>query len=746
MNAKTIMMALAATVGLAASASVIEVKFTVKTETTSNKLANKVISGLVNQETNEHVFWTKVGKENVPYTNTYFGVSNDKQVAKKDGRNAELIWGGDAEDPDNVLVAGAWGSKSGSMSGQVAGMINRVPATGTWSAKVSKKSYDELLKKYDLEQVANKKTSVIDDFNADIAAVKLEAKGEIAKAEAKAEADVKAAEGDAAAKIKAAEEKANRDIANAKEQGDEAVKAAKQKAAEELAKAKDDAQKELDEAKTKAAEELAKAKDDAQNELDKKIAEIQKENEAEKKAAKEAADQALAAEQKKLKEATEEFLAYTNTLVGALQSLDDSDMPNMISSYLNETVTKAMALRDAADARIRSAWVAFDAYTNSLNVVALSNNVITASEAFTATQKVYDVVSAKVAALQYTNDQFAVINSGELTNNYNTAWSDKTNEIATLIEAIVVAETNFEAQVNWWSNNVDSASKIVERRAGKVDVAKQALKDAEDEYITATNNLAWYDATNTVDMTYDQFIEANKPDSTNLWDALEAYTKYEIYKSDKCAEGRAQFSNDVAVAYTNYLVKGSQLANAVNSYDSATNDYAQAYLTWTNMTESGVAPSVTNLQAQLSVCSNELADIEADFDFWKNYQYSEQDFDDVKSALADATDEKAAVESNLNWARDKRLEAELAYEGALGSQTELLAALASEIGLSVADLRDAEGHDLPVAEIKAMVEDYLNKPLSGLEDGKGLQEIYESADKIVDACAKIAVALGCSVD
>lgn len=202
MTTKTIMMAVAAAMGLAASAGVIEVKFTVKTDV-NNKVASKVIAGLYDQETGKHVFWTREKSANVPVQNAYFGLVNDATVAKKVGQNAELIWG-DEKNPENVLVAGAWGSDK-SKSGQVAGMFNGKPATGTWSAKLNtKKSYADLLAKNKVTQTENREQGVIGAAEADVAAAAKKAADEIAAAKAEAEAAVKAAEEKAADEIAAA--------------------------------------------------------------------------------------------------------------------------------------------------------------------------------------------------------------------------------------------------------------------------------------------------------------------------------------------------------------------------------------------------------------------------------------------------------------------------------------------------------------------------------------------------------------
>lgn len=178
MTNKTILMAFAAAAAFAASANVTEVKFTVKTSevATSSRgkvttnVVSKVINGLVDENGN-HTFWSVKGygrnKVITTYQNTYFGLVNDSEAGRRIGQNAELIWGEDAENPENILVAGAWGTAT-SKSGQVAGTFDGKPATGTWSARVNaRKTYAELLAKAGVQQATNKATGVIDDLAAD---------------------------------------------------------------------------------------------------------------------------------------------------------------------------------------------------------------------------------------------------------------------------------------------------------------------------------------------------------------------------------------------------------------------------------------------------------------------------------------------------------------------------------------------------------------------------------------------------
>ena len=343
------MMAVAAAMGLAASAGVIEVKFTVKTDV-NNKVASKVIAGLYDQETGKHVFWTREKSANVPVQNAYFGLVNDATVAKKVGQNAELIWG-DEKNPENVLVAGAWGSDK-SKSGQVAGMFNGKPATGTWSAKLNtKKSYADLLAKNKVTQTENREQGVIGAAEADVAAAAKKAADEIAAAKA---------EGEAAAK--AAEEKSADEIAAAKAEAEAAVKAAEEKAAAEIAAAKAEADKALD---AKKAELDAAA-------------------------------------------------AMMKTLADSFKTIDDPDMPHMFSAYLKETQDMAVALTNSASVYIDDAEEKYKAYATAIDADALNKAVEGAQAAVDAARKDVDAAQATVDALSMTNMMISVVDADAL--------------------------------------------------------------------------------------------------------------------------------------------------------------------------------------------------------------------------------------------------------------------------------------------------------------------------------------------
>lgn len=237
MATKTLLLAAAAGLGLAASADVYEVKFTVKTDV-NGKYASKTINGVVDTTAGEHTFWTTEGRTKVAIANSYFGFTNDKVLGRKIGQNAELIWG---ENDENVLVAGAWGTDK-SKSGQAAGMLAKTPANGTWSAKLSKLTYAALLAKNGVEAADNRANSPLADVDQKIADANAAADEKVKDAErdAKAAIDatneyaqvaIKAAQDDAQAKIDATNEYAQAAIKAAQDEADKAIEDANAKVA-----------------------------------------------------------------------------------------------------------------------------------------------------------------------------------------------------------------------------------------------------------------------------------------------------------------------------------------------------------------------------------------------------------------------------------------------------------------------------------------------------------------------------------
>ena len=421
MTAKTIGMAVIAAMGLAAHAGVVEVKFTVKTDV-NDKVASKAIFGLYNQESGEHVFWTqeKLPNEkgrlvttNVAIPNTYFGLVNESPVASYIGQNAELIWG---DSDENVLVAGAWGSaRSNSKSGQVAGIFNAKPATGTWTAKLNtSKTYAELLAKNKIEQASMREQGVIDG-------IKNSAADSVAEAEAKAAEEIAKVKADAEAAIAEAEAKAAEEIAKVKADCDAAL-AAKQ---EELTQATNEmnelakAFKTIDDPDMPAmfSEYLdgvtnvaTQLKADAQTYLDRVDAKLAAYKTAldvnALQAAVEAAkaDLVAASNAFKLAESTVDALATTNNMIAKID--EGTDALNALFA------ARKQAKQDEIDAKQReldAARAGFVPYTNELVTVSIPTaeaNLQAKAEALLAAQEAMDAAKAALDEAQAALDGF----------------------------------------------------------------------------------------------------------------------------------------------------------------------------------------------------------------------------------------------------------------------------------------------------------------------------------------------------
>ena len=464
MTTKTILLAAAATVGLAASASVTEIKFTVKTET-NGKVASKVISGLYDQESGKHIFWTGK-KDKVAYTGTYFGLVNETSAGKKVGQNAELIWG-DVDNPENVLVAGAWGS-SKSKSGQVAGTLDGKPATGTWSAKLNtKKSYNDLLAKYGLTQVENKATGVIDDLKGDVAQAQEEAAEKVAAAEAKAAEDIKNAQDEGAAAVAAAEAKAAEDIAAAKAEADALVKAAQEEAAAQVA-----------------------AK---QAELDAKAGE--------------------------LAQATKELDTLVSSITNVISTIDDPDMPNMFSGYLAKTKAEAETLYTEATNVIGGVEGAYKAYVTSLDVAALEKAVADAQAVSNKAEIALAGAQATYDAWSLTNYMVTVIDTNKLEECYKQKFANKDTEISSKQVDLDAALAGFPTYTNTLATfTIPTNYVALTNSEAEVSKAKEALEKANAKLNALTN------------MTFDDFILYLGDSATNLTE-LAKHQAYEEYQA-----------------------------------------------------------------------------------------------------------------------------------------------------------------------------------------------------------------------
>ena len=690
MTTKTIMMAVAAAMGLAASASVIEVKFTVKTES-EGKIASKVISGLYDAETGKHVFWTvekqknekgKTVKVNVPYEGTYFGLVNETTVAKKEGQNAELIWG-DAETPENVLVAGAWGTAK-SKSGQVAGTLDGKPATGTWSAKVNTKStYEALLAKYGLKQVENKDQGVIADLNEKIA----QSADDVTKAREEADAKVAEAEAKAKADIEAAEKKAAEDIAAAKEEGEEAVKAAEKKAAEDIAAAKEQAEKDVAAAKAEGEEAVKKAQEEAQAALDAKQKELDE-------------------TKSQLEQATKEMKILADTF----KTIDDPDMPNMFSEYLANTKAQAKALYTEATNTIAKAELAYDDYAKSLNVEALVTDVEDAQAATNAATIALADVTATRDAIALTNDMVAVIDANGLDAFYATKLADKGSAIDAKQAELDAALADFTTYTNTLATvTIPDFEADLAARESEMNDAKTAMDESEATLEAAKTALAEF-----VKPTYengglknfDEFIADQEAAGVTYPTEIAKQKAYEAYKDAAIATAKQPLKDAVTVAQGDFDAKKAAYNEAVRRFNEAKTNLEGAQRKLAQAIETGTLPDIETLKGELEALKGEKAKIEDEKAEWAAFKYSDDDKATFADDLVKADAAVTTAQEALDEAKAKLAVAEAALADKATTQETRLVALEAEIG---ATLHDAEGKALPQTDIRKAVDAFEEK-------------------------------------
>lgn len=139
MTSKLITTVVAATIAAAASATVYDVKFTVKTINDKGKFGTVTIQGAYDEATGLSYFWDR--KTKAPIAGASFGAEmNVTETGKKVLANAELVW----DNNKSALVVGSSGTDT-SLTGNFGGMIDEVPAYGTYSFKASKKSIEKIV-------------------------------------------------------------------------------------------------------------------------------------------------------------------------------------------------------------------------------------------------------------------------------------------------------------------------------------------------------------------------------------------------------------------------------------------------------------------------------------------------------------------------------------------------------------------------------------------------------------------------
>ena len=703
MKAKTIMMALAATAAAAAIADVVEVKFTVKTEN-DGKVAKKVISGVYDTTADKHVFWTTATqknekgrkvKVNVPYADTYFGLVNDTTVARKIGQNAELIWG-DETDPENVLVAGAWGTAS-SKSGQAAGILAGKPATGTWSAKVNtKKTYDELLKKYDVAQSTNKAETPISNMQG----------------------------------IQAKVEQALKDLEEAEAKIDAANKTITEKEAAITAKDGEiDAANKTIDAANKAIAAANAQYDAATNTL------------AEVEAERNAANEALAAKADELKTAE----AQIATIEEAINSLEDPELPNMISEYLDDTEAEAAALTNDAWKIVQPVEDAFTAYTNTLDVAALEQAVANAQADLDVKTNILANAKDLVEALTLTNNMISVIDDKKLEDYFADKAADIEESISNKVAEIEAAKVSFVAYTNALQIAITNAEHMVDYRTPLAEKAHEAYEEALSTQEVAQVAVDAFNKDDVEVMTYDAFIEAQEVAGVTYDNTVEARKDYDNYVAETQNDAKKVLDDALDVATTNATAKAANDVRMSNYLKTATDLLAEKTAAMEAAKASGKMPEAAELEAELKELEDEKAALNEELAFWKSFQYSDDDRAKFEADLEDANDALVTAEGDVRDAQTKLDEAIDNKENQATDTKAKLQALAylicgDEDGLYVTD-EDGNKTPMDVTTIRAKVDAYRNAPVSSREDGMSLNGMIEAGERMIAAVAKVRAEL-----
>ena len=689
MTAKTITLALAAATTAAAIADVVEVKFTVKTEN-DGKVAKKVISGVYDTTADKHVFWTTATqknekgrkvKVNVPYADTYFGLVNDTTVARKIGQNAELIWG-DETDPENVLVAGAWGTST-SKSGQAAGILDGKPATGTWSAKVNKKmTYDQLLAKYGVTQSDNRAAGVITGKDAEIE----EALKTIAEANAAIAAkDAAITEKDAAI--------ASKDATIADKDAD-------------LEKANDDLEK-ANAAITQYLANLEKANADLEDKSE-KLADAE---------------------------------AQIEQIEDAIKSLEDPELPNMISEYLDDTEAKAKEMVDAANLRIADVETKFTAYTNALDTSVVDANVTKAIADLEDKTAAYDAANDLVNALQTTNDMIVVIDAKQLESTYADKASDIDSQIAAKESLVESAQESFVSYTNDLQTAIADAEKWIEFWTPREESTWNAYVAASNAQAEAQAAVDGFDPESVDVMTYDEFIADKTAGGTTYADAVAARTAYDTYVAETQLTAKRGLEDALSTAKTDADTKYADWLYKSNRLKAEQKKLADNQALMDEAIKTGDVPdgTIDDLEADIKELQAQKAALAEELAFWQAFSYSdgdraklEEDLAAAKAALVTATDEKDAAQT----AKDEALDAQSSQ---VSGQTAKLEALALLVCNGDADgLADVAGD---VAAVRAKVDEYRDAPLAAPYDGMSLNEMVEAGERTIAAVARVRAEL-----
>ncbi len=686
MTTKTMMMALAMAMGLAASASVIEVKFTVKTDV-NGKVTTKTYKGVYDTKEGKHAFYDVKAKKTID--GSYFGLVNETTAGKKVGQNAELIWG-DMSDPKNVLVAGAWGTDS-SKSGQVAGMIDGKPATGTWSAKESSKSYDALLKKYKINaQPTNEATSTIDNLTGKVAAALAEAKELVAAAQAEADAKVKAAEDKSADEIAAAKKDAEDQIATAKEEAKKLIDAAN----EEL---------------KKTQEELATFEGMVED--------------------------AVTLNDPKIKLQFSNYLTDKAAEATALYTTSTNETGKIDAAYTNYTdkldVDKVNAACENAKAAWEAAVDALAAAANTVTALNYTNKLMYVSEA----QDVDGYFDEK------TNDwHIAYVGITNALANANVDYTNAQAQAKIKLYGEDPADTIYGSLTNKLAKN-EAYKANREVSSAEAETAMNTAKDNFKKYGPAAGDLS--------DADFKAAVEAGAITDFDVWFAGSGYTedqKQEAFVMDEylaavAAERRGlEGIYDAAVAV--YVSETNKLAEFTKKVEKTKADITIATDT-INMTFEEFKKAY---EAKVAEAEAELEALEAERKFWKGYQFSQDDHDTLENkTIPEAEKAREDAEKAEKEAKKAYNVAKKAVTNIVAAQEEAFDALEGLVG-NIGEFDTSTG-DVYVWTWDADARDYVQKILTldeikaavyGSEAYTTYADYADRADKTLKAIEDLA--------
>ena len=604
MTTKSIVLTAVAAAGMVANAEVWDIKFSLKTVGNNKKTSVKIVGAYDDSTAGKYSFWYNKG---AALKNVEFATENEKDYGRSNkAKNAQLVWG-DVSSPDGILIAGGFGSAR-STSGQVAGVLDGVPASGTWTMKRSTKSFDALAK-----QAADVAANLAQE-----AAVKAYLDG------AKKAAEIISGKSDTDAEIAD-------------------LKAEAEKTAAELATAKADVEA--------AKAQVAAAEADAKAAADKVAA-------AESEAAKAKDDAAAAAEANKtLEDAIAELTTKTNVLTEAVAKLTNATnnegliqrtidgYKTDVKTYIGYTIDKYDTAEafDTLEPNVTNAVnkiaKLFDATTNELAKLDTEKFNVTAMKEYKDDTVSYATNLAAEVALydNYTNEQWRTqqlqANSTYVTATQTTytAWMGNGGTYSNLMAKVEKLETTTNTVADYRSKagmagtpkeDIDDYMQKAEALEANIPGLTNAI--AQLEQANADAEAAYADAKAAIEAIANGTVAKNSLDKQNT-------LKEELYNfTNKWVNASRQEYED-------------KFAELDKKYVSLTNDQAKCYATMTMFKEKGV---VTELIDGIAL---------APFDqkAWNTYLTEIKNNKDANdSALAKIDEKLAAAENNINAWKD----------------------------------------------------------------------------------------------